>query len=660
MIERLLVANRGEIAHRIFRTCRALGIETVAVYAADDAASPHIAAADLAVPLATLATDASYLDVAAIVAAMDASGADAVHPGYGFLAENPDLAAAVENAGKIFVGPSPATLRAGADKVEARRVVAGAGVPVLPGLAIDDATDLEAAAQELGFPLLIKARAGGGGRGMRLVARSDDIAAVAAGARREATAAFGDGRLYLERLVAPAKHIEVQILADHHGRVLHLGERDCTIQRRHQKLLEETPSISIDHETRSGLLAAAVTAATAISYVGAGTVEFLLDATGDFHFIEFNTRLQVEHTITEEVTGIDLVERQLFIAAGGRLPAQEDLPLPHGHAIQARIYAEDPADGYRPQPGPIYYVGYPAGDGIRVDRGVEAGMVMGTGYDTLLMKVIAHGPDRPTARRRLIRALRHVDVHGPETTAPLLRGVLAHPAFVAGEVATDFLDLTVARQLLPGLTAREEGRYLLAAALVDRDQSGRGDTVFSGVPLGWRNVPTQPQRAVYRTGDHRRVVTYSVSGDRLTASVGTLGFTAKWALAAPDSTGAIDVTLEVDGLRLACCVARHADRTFVSGPQGSLTLHREPRFPIVATQLPPGGLTAPLPGLVVATPQAVGTTVATGDVLVVIEAMKLEHRVVAPESGTVTTLLVAPGDQVDAGTLLAVVAPNPA
>jgi propionyl-CoA carboxylase alpha chain len=654
VIARLLVANRGEIALRIFRTCRRLGIETVAIYPADDAHSPHVAAADLAVALDAVQPGAAYLDAAAIATAAELSGADSVHPGYGFLAESPILAEAVAAVGKTFVGPSVATLRAAADKVEARRTVADAGVPILPGASVAaGGGDLVAAAAELGRPLLIKARAGGGGRGMRRVGTGDDLAALAAAAQREAEAAFGDGRIYLERLVAPARHLEVQILADTYGRVLHLGERECTVQRRHQKLVEETPSVSVDADTRDRLHAAAVAAATAVGYHGAGTVEFLLDSADRFYFIEFNTRLQVEHTVTEEVTGIDLVEQQLLVAAGGRLPAQDELPARHGHAIQARIYAEDPRADFEPRPGRIYRIDYPGGDGIRVDSGVEAGTVIGPAYDTLLMKVIASGPDRTVARRRLIRALAGLAVHGPDTTAPLLRAVVGHASFAAGEVATDFLDTVPLDELLPALDARVEGRYAVAAALAGVAAGATRRPVFGGLPPGWRNVPTQPQHRVMLRGGHRLSIDYTVAGPRFTATVAGLGYAGGWTVTR-DGAG---VVLEIDGLRLRYTVTAAGDLIFLSGPEGPVTLQRAPRFRMTEPEAVVGSLAAPLPGLVVATPAPVGSHVEAGDVLVVIEAMKLEHRVVASAAGTVRSLHVSPGDQVEAGTVVAAIDP---
>jgi acetyl/propionyl-CoA carboxylase alpha subunit len=474
MFERILVANRGEIAVRVIRTCREMGIRSVAVYSDADARSPHVAAADRAVRIGPPPALESYLSIARILAAARETGATAIHPGYGFLSENARFAQACEAAGLTFIGPPPAALAAMGSKVRARQIAEAAGVPLVPGDASPDQSDaaLARAALRIGLPVLVKATEGGGGIGMRAVHRDDDLPGAVAQARRAAEAAFGDGTLYVERLIERPRHVEVQVAADAHGGVVHLFERECSIQRRHQKLVEEAPCTALTPALRERMGAAAVAIAKRAGYQGLGTVEFLLDGSGDearFYFLEVNARLQVEHPITEAVTGLDLVRAQIAIAAGNRLPwAQRDLSL-RGHAIEARLYAEDPVGNDLPQAGPLLMFRPPSMPGVRVDAGVEEGGQVTVHYDPLLAKVIASGESRESARRRLVAALREFPVLGVLTNAALLVEVLEHPRFVDGDTDTAMLE-SIRPGLLPSLTAPPppEVETVAKAARADR------------------------------------------------------------------------------------------------------------------------------------------------------------------------------------------------
>ncbi|OLC12404.1 MAG: biotin carboxylase [Candidatus Rokubacteria bacterium 13_1_40CM_69_27] len=442
MFRKVLVANRGEIARRVFRACRRLDVKTVAVYSEVDRDAPHVTDADEAVPIGPGPARQSYLSIEAMVTAARRTGADAVHPGYGFLAENWQFAAACAKAGLTFIGPSPEAIRTMGDKTEARLVMAAAGVPVVPGSPgpVAEVVAAERLAADIGFPLLIKAAAGGGGIGMARVTRAGDLSAAFATARRRAEAAFGNGALYVERYLERPRHVEVQVFADARGAVVHLHERECSIQRRHQKLVEESPAPGLPAETKAGLTAAAVTGARAIGYVNAGTMEFLVDATGRFYFLEMNTRLQVEHPVTEEVTGLDLVVAQLRVAAGEPLPWRQEEILSRGAAIECRIYAEDPAKGFLPSPGTITRLALPAGEGIRIESGVAAGSAVSVHYDPLLVKLIARGEGRKQAVERMAKALAECVIEGVQTTVPFLRRVMGHPEYCRGAVHTQMVE----------------------------------------------------------------------------------------------------------------------------------------------------------------------------------------------------------------------------
>ncbi|TWP52126.1 biotin/lipoyl-binding protein [Lentzea tibetensis] len=606
MIQTLLIANRGEIACRIIRTCRDLGIRTVAVFSDPDADAPHAKLADAAVRLPGASPTETYLRGDLLIAAARQAGADAVHPGYGFLSENADFARSVGAAGLLWVGPAPDAIEAMGSKVAAKKRMAAAGVPVLPELDPETVTE---------FPVLIKASAGGGGRGMRVVRSRSELASEIASARREAESAFGDSTVFCEPLLEQARHVEVQILADMHGTVWTLGERECSIQRRHQKIIEETPSPAVDDEIRARLFEAAVAAAESIGYVGAGTVEFMLKGR-DFHFLEVNTRLQVEHPVTELVYGVDLVEWQLRIAEAEALPAQ---PVPRGHAIEARLYAEDPAHDWRPSSGTVHRFEVPYD--VRVDSGVEDGSLVSVHYDPMLAKVISWAPTRSAAARKLAGALADARIHGLVTNRSLLVDVLRHPSFLSGETHTGVLS-----EWSLG-TPIDPRPFALAAALAQSAERRVG-----ALPLGWRNLRSQQPTARYLFGDEVVEVEYD-----------------------PAQASRDVVSLDLDGVRTRFSVAVYGDVVEVDSSLGSVTLREVPRFPAPESVLAPGALVAPMPGNVVRVAVAAGQTVAVGDELLVLEAMKMEHRVLAPAAGVVAELLVSQGQQVNAGDVLVVV-----
>ncbi|GGM92086.1 acetyl/propionyl-CoA carboxylase subuit alpha [Lentzea pudingi] len=608
MIKTLLVANRGEIARRIIRTCQDQGIRTVAVFSDPDADAPHVREADFAVRLPGASPSETYLRADLLVEAAVRAGADAVHPGYGFLSENAEFARKVQAAGLTWVGPEPDSIEAMGSKVAAKKRMAAAGVPTLPELDPETVTS---------FPVLIKASAGGGGRGMRIVREKGEFADALASARREAESAFGDPTVFCEPLLEHARHVEVQILADTHGTVWALGERECSIQRRHQKIVEESPSPAVTDDVRRRLFAAATAAAESIGYVGAGTVEFMLKGE-DFHFLEVNTRLQVEHPVTELVHGVDLVEWQLRIAEGARLPTE--VPEPRGHAIEVRLYAEDPAHDWRPASGTLHRFHVP-GD-VRLDSGVEDGSVVSVHYDPMLAKVIAYAPTRRAAARKLATALESARIHGLVTNRQLLVDILGSEAFLSGDTHTGFLsehDFTRTVDPQP---------FALAAALASAATRRIGT-----LPLGWRNVRSQQPKARFLFGEEQIEVEYD-----------------------PRQATADVVTLELDGVRTPFHVARYGDLVEVDSPRGSLTLKVVPRFPEPETKLAPGATIAPMPGTVVRVSVQQGDQVEAGAELLVLEAMKMEHRVLATTAGTVTELLVEQAQQVNAGDVLAVVA----
>jgi propionyl-CoA carboxylase alpha chain len=648
VISRVLVANRGEIARRVFRTCRDLGIGTVAVYSDADADSPHRAEADRAVRLPGSAPTDTYLRADLLIDAARTAGADAVHPGYGFLSENAAFAQAVLDAGLIWIGPPPAAIAAMGSKVEAKKLMAAAGVPVLPEL--DPAVVTEA-----DLPVLVKASAGGGGRGMRVVRTLGDLPGAITAARAEAASAFGDPTVFCEPYVEEGRHLEVQVLADRHGTVWSLGERECSLQRRHQKVVEETPSPMVDDALRGELSAAAVAAAKAIDYVGAGTVEFLARNDGTFWFLETNTRLQVEHPVTECVTGVDLVAQQLRIAAGERLPLTP--PAPSGAAIEVRLYAEDPAQGWRPTGGTVRRFAVPGvraqfevleSPGVRLDSSVVDGTPVGTSYDPMLAKVIAWAPTRAEAAARLAAALAGAQVHGLTTNRDLLVRTLRHPEFLAGRTDTAFFDRIGLDVLAAPLAGPAEVELaVLAAALAGAAARRRDARVLGGLPSGWRNVPSQPQRAAF---DHAGETVEA--GYRHTRNGLLVEGRDDVVLVSADPER---VVLEVAGVEHRLAVTINGDAVDVEGDSWSVSLTALPRFPDASAHVAEGSLVAPMPGTVTAVHVSVGDPVRAGQPLLVLEAMKMQHPVVAGTTGVVRSLDVVPGAQVDAGTVLAVI-----
>ncbi|MBM0232537.1 biotin/lipoyl-binding protein [Micromonospora sp. STR1_7] len=651
-IRKLLVANRGEIARRIFATCRALGVETVAVHSDADAAAPFVAEADRAVRLPGDAPAETYLRVEKILDAARRSGADAVHPGYGFLAENAEFAAAVTDAGLTWVGPPAKVIAAMGDKLAAKALLAEAGVPMLPSWT--DTGDIT------GFPVLVKASAGGGGRGMRIVRDSVGLAEAVASARREAAAAFGDGTVFIERYVERGRHVEVQIFGDAEGRVVALGDRECSIQRRHQKIVEEAPAV-VPGSVRSAMHEAAVAAGRAVGYLGAGTVEFLLAPGGEFFFLEMNTRLQVEHPVTELCTGLDLVGLQLLVAEGEPLPAA--LPASTGHAIEVRLCAEDAAAGWRPATGTMHRFTVPqvaaefgglVGPGLRLDSGVVAGSVVGVHYDSMLAKLVAWGGTRAEAARMLATALVRAELHGVTTNRDLLVRVLRSPAFAAGEIDTGFLDRH--REVFaPLLSTGQLPLATLAAALASAAGRRAEARVLGGLPSGWRNVPAVAQVTRFAGPDGEVEVRY-----RLDRTGGLAEWSAEPGASDPPAVELVEATpervvLDVDGVRCAYRVHRVGPEVFVDGPDGAASLSELPRLPLPAAELAAGSLLAPLPGAVTRVHVQVGQRVSAGEPLLTLEAMKLEHPVLAPIDGVVAELPVPAGGQVRTGAVLAVI-----
>ena len=646
----VLIANRGEIAVRVIRTLRRLGIRSVAVYSEADAGARHVAEADTAVLLGPAPARQSYLNIAAVVDAAVRTGAQAVHPGYGFLSENAEFAAALAEAGIVFIGPPAAAIATMGDKITAKATVSKSGVPVVPGISRPGLTDqdLLAGAAEVGFPVLVKPSAGGGGKGMRVVHDAAELPAALVSARREAASAFGDETLFLERFVLRPRHIEVQVLADTHGNVVHLGERECSLQRRHQKVIEEAPSPLLDPATRARIGKAACDTARSVDYVGAGTVEFIVsaDEPDEFFFMEMNTRLQVEHPVTEMVTGWDLVEWQVRIAAGEQLQAtQDDIELT-GHAVEARVYAEDPAHGFLPTGGHVLLAEEPKGPGVRMDSGVRAGTVVGSDYDPMLAKVIAHGADRAAALRGLDNALAGTSVLGVVTNIDFLRFLLADPDVAAGRLDTGLLDRRVG-DYVPAGAGRDE--FVAAAAYRWlRTWQGADDDLWT-VPSGWRMGEPAPTILRLRSGertDHVRI-----TGTPQAATVG-IEDGQKAAMTA-DLDGEL-LTVELDGIRRYYRVAEADHRIWLAGETGVVHLEEVREAPVRPDDAHSGDaeLISPMPGSVVAVNNEDGDRVGAGSVVLAVEAMKMEHSLSAPVDGVVE-VLVAVGDQVKVGQLLA-------
>ncbi|MEM1332340.1 MAG: biotin carboxylase N-terminal domain-containing protein [Actinomycetota bacterium] len=675
-ITRLLIANRGEIAVRIARTAHALGISTVGVYSEPDANALHVDAVDIAVALGGSTPAESYLRADAIIEAALAHGCQAIHPGYGFLAENADVAEQVAAAGLIWVGPTPEQIRLLGDKIAAKKRAVEAGVPTAPliEVAADGSGLPDPGAGEIPMPALVKAAAGGGGRGMRIVRDPSALAEAIAAGSREAAAAFGDGTVFVEPFIERARHVEVQVIGDAHGNVVHLGERECSIQRRNQKIVEESPSAGITAETRAAICEGAVALARSVGYQGAGTVEFLVGEAGtpdQINFLEVNTRLQVEHPVTEAVTGVDLVELQLRVAAGEALPITQEFVAVRGHAIEVRVVAEDPAAGWLPSTGEITAFDLAESTGlVRVDTGFRPGAVVSADYDSMLAKVIAHSPTRAGAAAKLRRALQVAEVDGVVTNVPALVAILAERDFLNAATPTAYLDEhpDVAAAIGPG--GDDRLTQLLAAVFAGEASRRRSDTVTGFAPSGWRNLRTQGQRSVWRLAgtDQDVQVEYTMYLDNAVVLVGP------WP--APTDDGSLgddtrrrvdvrllrretaglttDVALELDGVRRVVTVtADEGTGGFrTSAATGSLHWSEAPRFTDHDAEGSGGGPICPLPGTVISVSVEAGQSVAAGDVLMVVEAMKMEHKISAASDSVVSAVHFAAGDRVDQGDLL--------
>ncbi|GAA1124178.1 acetyl-CoA carboxylase biotin carboxylase subunit [Citricoccus alkalitolerans] len=669
MFRTVLIANRGEIACRVIRTLRAMGIRSVAVYSDADAGARHVRLADAAVRLGSAPAAQSYLDIDAVLAAARATGAEAIHPGYGFLAENAGFAQACDEAGIVFIGPSAESIRVMGDKITAKNAVEARGVPTVPGIAQPGLSndELAEAAAGIGYPLLIKPSAGGGGKGMHVVESEDQLAGSLEAARREAAASFGDDALFLERYVLTPRHIEVQVLADAHGAVIHLGERECSLQRRHQKVIEEAPSPLLDEATRARIGEAACETARSVGYRGAGTVEFIVpaDAPDEFFFMEMNTRLQVEHPVTEEVTGADLVEQQLRVAAGETLELdQEDIIL-DGHSIETRIYAEDPAAGFLPTGGRVEHVRHPEGEGVRVDTSLEDGLSVSVDYDPMLAKVITWGRDREEARRRMVAALESTAVVGFTTNVEFLRALLELPAVIAGELDTGLIarEFDALEFATPGQREFREAALLMDAARGSSSDPWRRRD-------GWRLGGPAPRRFPLVAADgttHTVLLSGTVDAPNVVAEPDA--GTSDGAHTRPDGgrSGSLPALVTRRGQDVAVTIGG-IGRSFtaVVGPEGVQLTRRGALFDIrrvradhsvhgEAESTPT--LTSPMPGTVLVTSVDDGATVNEGDAVLVVEAMKMEHVIRSTVAGTVA-LHAAVGDAVSRGQVLAVITPE--
>jgi propionyl-CoA carboxylase alpha chain len=648
-ITRVLIANRGEIARRIIRSAHAMGIGSVAVYADGDAGEPFVREANQAVALGGRNSTETYLDTDKVLAAAKRTGADAVHPGYGFLAENGRFARAVIEAGLIWIGPPPEAITQMGDKISAKHLIREADVPVLPSVELGAGADASKLARDLGYPLLVKASAGGGGKGMRVVESESDLNEAVESAQREAAAAFGDDTIFLERWLTRARHVEIQVLGDEHGNVVHCFERECSIQRRYQKIIEEAPSPAVGPAMRERMGAAAVSVARAIGYASAGTVEFLLDGE-DFWFLEMNTRLQVEHPVTEEITGLDLVREQLLIAQGERLGfAQEDLTI-NGHAIEARLYAEDPANDFLPTTGSVLLWEPSRVADARFDSGIETDSEVGIGFDPMLAKVIVHAPTRREASLRLASVLETTRIQGLTTNRDFLAGVLRTPGFLAGDTTTDFIErIDPPRTFVP--TYSELVEAAIATVMIAQGDHRAAAKVFKSIPSGWRNTLMPPESVSFQHGDGEITVQYRAQRD------------GSFLVTIDDATQRVsiqsrednEISLEIDDRRLTFTVTPHGDRWLAHGPGGQIELIELPRFPVRDPGGVAGGLVAPMPGNVLATYVSAGDEVEEGQLLLILEAMKMEHRITAPMAGIVSEVKVREGDQVANGELLIII-----
>jgi len=652
-ISKILIANRGEIAVRIMRTCRSMGISTVAVFSDADAGAPHVKLADEAVHIGPSPSAESYLVIEKILDAARRTGADAIHPGFGFLSEREVFAEACEKAGIIFIGPSPSAIRSMGLKREAKETAIKAGVSVVPGYngKDQDPALLAAECRKIGFPVLIKASAGGGGKGMRVCRHAQDVEQAIEGAKREALGAFGDDTLIIEKYVDNPRHVEIQILGDQHGNLVHLFERECSIQRRHQKIIEETPSMALTPETRDKMGRAAVAIGKAIGYSNAGTVEFIVGSGGEFYFLEVNTRLQVEHPITECITGLDLVREQIRVARGEPLGYTQEGVTMTGAAVECRIYAEDPKHQFLPQSGRLVDWNIPgAVDWLRVDSGIERGSEISIFYDPMIAKVVTKGGTRVEATQRMIYALENLSVQGIETNREFLIATLRHPEYIAGHIHTHFIEQHMQAALAASpdpLLVRDCG---IAAALYGRVERLKGAHV-PAVRSGYRNNLWRDQALELTLGEQKVLVAYGDLGKgRFRVTVGDFKTEAKLIMREGN-----DLVLEIEGLRRRYRVVVEGSRIFVQVNGCAVTFHEAPRFPDLEAAVPEGGCVAPMPGKIVKIDVEAGQKVDKGQRLLVMEAMKMEHSITAAVPGTVESISVKVGQQVEADQVLIIV-----
>ena len=662
MFKKILIANRGEIAVRIMATCREMDIRSVAVYSDADQHARHVLFADEAYPIGPAPATQSYLNIQAILAAARESGAEAIHPGYGFLSENAEFAEACEQAGIIFIGPSAASMRLMGSKIAAKRIANEVNAPTVPGYngESQDKAVLQQEALRIGFPLLIKASAGGGGKGMRVVENEAEFLPQLAGAQREALAAFGDGTVFLERYLQQPRHIEIQILADTHGNVVHLGERECSIQRRHQKIVEESPSIALTPSLRAQMGAVAIRIARAANYVNAGTLEFMLDSDQQFYFLEMNTRLQVEHPVTELVTGLDLVRQQLYIAAGEPLDLQQEKLTPRGHAIEVRLYAEDPQQQFLPSTGLITGFVSPAGPGVRVDSGVAAGDEISQYYDPMLAKLIVYAEQRPAAIARLRAALERCAIFGVTTNISLLHAISLHPAFSAGETPTNFLEL----HSLPDTKIKPElpDVILAAAAIIDVKQGMQAVACTPHSPNPWQSL------GPWRTTGGQRTLTYTYQEQEYQVGISPTTQRLESWLISIDQGEPMEVIGLVANENRLLIKTQHSQQTlyvqaqqyeiqlFMAGQQYRLERARPPEIASAAhgsSQLQKQkSLTAPMAGTIVKVQAQEGDIVEARQVLLILSAMKMEHAITAPYAGKIQRIYYAEGAVVQGGALV--------
>ena len=650
-IKRLLVANRGEIARRVMRSASNMGIHTVAIYSDGDSNEPFVRDADEGWALDGMTATETYLDMDKVLAAAESSGADAIHPGYGFLSENATFAQKVIDAGLIWIGPPPEAISTMGDKLAAKNLMDKAGVPILRSIELEDDAELAVAGQTVGFPALVKAATGGGGKGMRIVDEASKLKAAVASAKREAASAFGDATVFLERYLNGARHVEIQIIGDSHGNLVHCFERECSIQRRHQKIIEEAPSSAVSPELRERMGQAGIQAVRAINYENAGTVEFLLDSSGEFFFLEVNTRLQVEHPVTEEITGLDLVREQIRVAQGLPLSfTQESLEI-NGHAIEARIYAEDPANDFLPATGEVLAWEMPTTPEARYDSGVASGSTVSVNFDPMLAKVTAHAATREEAALRLGRVLERMRIQGVITNRDFLITVLRHPRFLAGDTTTSFIEeANPSRERT--LSEAELRNKAIAASLFIQHRNRSAADVLRTLPSGFRITRMPPERNTFVHRDRELLTEYSSRRD------GDFNFTVLGETTTARIMAVSDDCLEylVNGRRMTTTAHNHGNQWWLHDADGDISLTLKTRFPETnALEAVAGGLISPMPGTVIAVQVASGEQVSAGQVLAIIEAMKMEHSVVSPHDGLVSEVRVAIGDKVEGGELLVVV-----